>query len=349
MICTPWRLILLAIGTLVAILFSRLAMMPQRGSGVSLLFLFDNDVMKIRPHRLASDFSRNSDADVEDSARMSEKQNGEQRLVSLLEKKNFTIRVHHIPKTGGSSLVHELEKMEHGNLKVIEHEDCVQSKFDATDVNLCMFRDPIDHVFSQFLHGKYNRRAREKYAKQTAFPFETFDIEGDLKGFDKWLKHFNPTTWQLGDGAFGMYNPINMQTRVLTCKYVPTTRSNHDILTEVELSPDLKLAELTLANFDWFGVTELFVESICLLKFQLQGRIPQGCSCNSSERLKVEHRRHHLPKRDSKDISSSMKQRIDDMTKLDRALYRRALELLIDRIHIVERSTGTKILCQKWK
>ncbi|CAK9047358.1 rRNA-processing protein EFG1, partial [Durusdinium trenchii] len=153
---------------------------------------------------------------------------------------------HHIPKTGGQTFLRVLREM---GKHVPNHEDCYYPMHNEKKVNTVILRSPREHVFSQYLHGKYNEGSRKKHPD---YPFDTFDSDGDRRGLDKWLRHFGPQ-WRIGDGFFHSFNPREFQTRTLTCRnpVEEQMRGNHNIVEERDYSPSLEEAKTNLLKMHW--------------------------------------------------------------------------------------------------
>lgn len=121
-----------------------------------------------------------------------------------------TNRIHliHIPKTAGTTFEHDLmdidkflgeryQKLEHhipanltGHFKNKKNENCFHYVFMKKDYNVIIFRNPRDHVHSQFLEIKYDKWGKQ-HAAHSSFP-RNFD---DDVGLEIWLDYFNMTRW----------------------------------------------------------------------------------------------------------------------------------------------------------
>jgi hypothetical protein len=125
-------------------------------------------------------------------------------------------------------------------------------------------------------------------------------------------------------------------------------------------TPSLQDALEALDRFEWFGITELFVPSLCLLHYQSNGgtkqQLPPQCDCDSP--AFVEHdqpgsmgywKETRSKKRSVEDLTEQMLQQIDDHTKVDVALYSQAVRIFLGKLQSVEKATGTSLLkCIQW-
>ena len=127
-----------------------------------------------------------------------------------------------------------------------------------------------------------------------------------------------------------------------------------------DYTPLLQDALKALDRFEWFGITELFMPSLCLLHYQSNGgtkqQLPPQCDCDSP--AFVEHdqpgalgywKETRSKKRSVDDLTDKMLQQIDDHTKVDGALYSQAVRIFLGKLKSVEEATGTSLLkCIQW-
>ena len=105
-------------------------------------------------------------------------------------------------------------------------------------------------------------------------------------------------------------------------------------------------------------VTELYDEGWCVLRWQLDGEVPEDCTCDkignkpSSETYKrLWHSgemdiAHGLPPSpDVASLSSKTLELIDKFTAEDQKVYSRVVLRLIDDMCDVQRQTGAKLIC----
>jgi hypothetical protein len=146
------------------------------------------------------------------------------------------IRFVHIPKTAGYSIYTEFHPPKFNFSKA---EACAPYFYlDAPDVvNGAMFRNPIDHVFSQYKECRYDVWGR-KVTAGTSFP-RSSSVADD---FETWLRHFQMPTRD----HYRCYHPFNMQARYLLCK--ESSGHNHD-LDSIDLSKALAMID----KLQWVG------------------------------------------------------------------------------------------------
>ena len=119
------------------------------------------------------------------------------------------------------------------------------------------------------------------------------------------------------------------------------------------LQPDVNAALASVRNFEWVGLTDLFDHSLCLLHFQANGSLPNGCSCNSPAKkvsLGLPRFNHGVVRRDPSGLSPDVLALIDEHTTADAQLFAEALRLLLGRLRTVEEATGEPLLeCIDWR
>lgn len=255
----------------------------------------------------------------------------------------------HIPKTGGTSI------MKDGINKLKGHRGGERSfgyLYQERAYNLGFFREPRAHVFSQFLHCKYNPYGSSRH-------YRGFQKSGkgeldDAKDFEFWLDHFNNPNFRIiksknknrTDTVWDCYNPINMQARYMTSR-CRTHKACHEGTLSDALEPSLVDAIDHMEKLSWFGMTEYYKESLCLLFYQYEGELPSMCSCaEKAVEEKLNHVTHGIHPHDVNRLSLRVKKKIDSITRIDRELYRYAKDILEARLMKLEQVTGTKVLCQ---
>ena len=145
----------------------------------------------------------------------------------------------------------------------------------------------------------------------------------------------------------------NTQAHALTCSKSRGSLGHHFRVHPVDpLEPPLDDALASLHRFEWFGLTDLFEHSLCLLHYQANQTLPASCDCdNKVPGTKglghwVETR---SKKRDPRALSEGLLALIDAHTAVDAKLFAAALRLMLGRLRRVEEMTGTSLLkCVNW-
>lgn len=153
----------------------------------------------------------------------------------------------------------------------------------------------------------------------------------------------------------------NTQSHALTCGKQKGSFGHHfrRITTENvnpidEYTPSLQDALSTLEKFEWFGITELFMSSLCLLHYQTNQVLPPQCDCDSLSF--VQHDSEHAlgywketRSQRRKVDDPNILRKIDEHTRVDAALYAQAVRIFLGRLRSVEKTTGTSLLkCIQW-
>ena len=186
----------------------------------------------------------------------------------------------HIAKTGGRSVRVELQRLVK---PVAGAEQCYAPFVHQSRINIVFFREPRSHALSMYLHGAYAGRAARRRA--AGYPFVRGD---DMAGFGSWVSHFG-IGWTPSRGDFYGYNPLNMQARTLTCtdnrwncdylKECDTPCAHHVGRNASDAIPPLDVALAAVHTADFVGVLELLPESLCVVEYRKQGRLPAHCAC----------------------------------------------------------------------
>lgn len=292
------------------------------------------------------------------------------RAGGCVKRKASKCRFIHVPKTGGSSLAEELK---HLGYSVYSGEKCYwDDPGNARNGSnaLTFLRAPRAHVLSQYMECAYShfgRKHTEAFAR-LAPGFAPFPNGSD--GFAAWLDHFADAAWTWdGGGDWDCYNPSNMMARALTCgdgapaaavgarrrlggdewtrDSLGASRSNvhHVRRRGVGPSPDLALAVATLGRFDMVGLTELYHESLCLLRFRLEGALPDGCDCASAEAAEHAHDDKGVPRHSLDDFADGVLGVVDALTAVDAALYVRGLDRVLRDLADLERCARRTVVC----
>lgn len=282
----------------------------------------------------------------------------------------------HIPKTGGSSLRTELEA--NFGLSLGSKEACFWDEYlgRRPDANLItLLRAPRQHVLSQYAECGWSHFGRKHTAAYAVLvpdapPFPGANASHGLRA---WLAHFADDGWTYGgSGDWDCYNPSNMQARALTCGgeefeegnatsrkrrrataegYVAASlaghRSNahHVKYRGVGVAPPLARALEALEKTDHVGLTELYHESLCLLVFRIDGKLPPGCACDAERRPPHEHQDKGVPRHGLSDLDADTTRLADALTAVDAPLYITGLRRVLRDLGDLEVCSGTRVLC----
>jgi len=274
----------------------------------------------------------------------------------------------HVPKTGGTSLIHELHSSfpnEGVDAAAGIYERCL-SALPSTDFVVTMLRSPRSHVISQYEECRYDPWGQHHTT-------DDFPRRGRAQDdFVEWLGHFSPQRWQVESGDFNCYNPFNMQARSITCveddehhavsdslhggkPYLKCNESPvHHVWRGMPTSPDDALAVSQLDRKARFvGILELYEESWCLLNYQLRRILPAHCSCDGYGVLAdlLKHERLSTPAHgeegslDVSEFNSSTIAAIDAITAMDHSVYQAALTRFFAELRDLEKATDATLIC----
>mmetsp|Transcript_16923 Transcript_16923/g.20337 ORF Transcript_16923/g.20337 Transcript_16923/m.20337 type:complete len:374 (-) Transcript_16923:230-1351(-) len=272
------------------------------------------------------------------------------KIKRLNEKDSLTARFIHIPKTGGKRIrkktIHYMNKQSRKVPISHEHDEVTgyKSLYKEGAIHVSFFRDPRALLYAQFLYCKYNPSQQQKLLP--GFPSGNHDPQSDQEDFEKWLDHFNISTFEVGrTTTWNCFNPINVQSRYMTsdCKSWHTCHNSGEFPMEPSSVDALEAVE----SLDWFGIREYYSESLCLLSYQLSGTLDESCSCYSPHRRTYIPHTHNIPSVDVRRLSLRVQRKIDHITRVDRELYQNAKDILEQRIFQLEKETSTKVLCVK--
>lgn len=223
---------------------------------------------------------------------------------------------------------------------------CFLNDYYEKNVNIVLLRNPIDHVYSQYLENKYDKN----FVKQRNIGNFPSDFS-DERGFEIWLNYFELTAWgTLYVGDFG-YNPINMQTRYMTC----IDESHHwDIdtsfpeLTNLRL-PSHRRAQENLHSVDLVGIIEFYPSFLCIYIYRTTKILPSICKCNGDTGPNISNIFNVTNLDISRSVESKVLDKIYKLTERDQQIYKRALQIFLEEVMKVEKETSAKILCTGFK
>jgi hypothetical protein len=220
--------------------------------------------------------------------------------VTTIPSKHWTFV--HIPKTAGDSFMKDSpQHMPIGASLQGNFEDSLRST-NRTWPLMVFFRDPTNHVLSQFLECKYDTWG-QRQTKGTGFPGyipnnaaannankSSNEYTNVLQGFDEWVQHFvyhacHPDAWKpqyytlnppppgqeqhYGQRVgFNCYDPVNMQSR-----YMTMAEGGHYASHPYHRFPNATDAIQAMSSaFAVVGIVEYYAASVCLWEYHAGGR-----------------------------------------------------------------------------
>ncbi|CAJ1384609.1 unnamed protein product [Effrenium voratum] len=246
----------------------------------------------------------------------------------------------HVPKVAGCSMVEDVTSMI-GRTKLWSNEVCYShsyakgARFQHT---LVMFRQPRAHVISMYEHCKTN--PLHSWFLKNKFSQPHNPMPDTLS---QWIHAWknNPTfgSYAIDQAPFACYNPINLQTRRLTCS------SENDNPRSVTV----ETAVTNMQSASVVGLVEAYHESICLVAAQVLQSLPSHCHCEDSDAwqsFKATHEDHgNAHQLSLREVRAEVMQEVDALTDADSTLYKAALERFLKDIEAAERRFSTRILC----
>ena len=238
----------------------------------------------------------------------------------------------HIPKTAGCSAVADLSRMV-GRQNLFSYETCypwaAPHNFSHSFV---MFRRPRDHMLSAY-----------EFCKVGGAQHHPISFLLMPKSFEEWLQKWkeSPSFGNfLLDHRFACVCPYNLQTARLVCGDFYGQYCHE--------KPDIELALQHMKSFSAVGITEAYQESMCLFEYQLTQQLPAYCHCKdptgwASAQLTFIHEEGYSKGVD--DYEDGLLEILDDMTQLDRHLYKAAVQRFIEDLEQLEKKFSTRILC----
>jgi len=279
----------------------------------------------------------------------------------------------------GTTLQGNGEAAVHATMEIIKWQ---YNHFGGPGSKLAVFlRHPEDHVLSQFLERKYDLWGRLVTA-ESQFPRNNSHDPYD--GYAQWIRHFadmEPNAAPDGSkrqwawaykkkkkpclsssskpytpyevckhkGAwvemFDCYNPWNMQARLLSSE--ESGELHGAGLTG--LTPSLEKAENVLRSMAFFGIQDLWKESLCLFRYTTTGSLPDSCSCNGTGAVQNmpsrQNMSHNVPAHHRGAVGADVRKEVRKLVQVDAELYFWAQSLFQTRLRTAEAATGVKIAC----
>lgn len=218
----------------------------------------------------------------------------------------------HIPKAGGTSMKRYLtqwnKERRFGCLASIEgsYEDG-KRLFPNKEVRIfSMFRNPIDHVLSQYQHCKTSYS--HKYGWHLMPSLSTW-LNAHVE-YNGGIPH-NITQYQC-------YDPFNLQYA--------------------------KLQGHTPKELWYVGVLDHIQVGHCLLYYKIYGEVLSSCNCNALQSMYIRHDQHGVQKFDRSQVTEEDRAYIYNLTRIDQLLYEAAMSEFQNRVRNFERKTGVQLL-----
>mmetsp|Transcript_5608 Transcript_5608/g.14184 ORF Transcript_5608/g.14184 Transcript_5608/m.14184 type:complete len:427 (+) Transcript_5608:205-1485(+) len=277
----------------------------------------------------------------------------------------------HIPKVAGASFQRDSAKWMpvgvtlKGNAEALATDTAVRY---PGAPRATLLRHPWKHVLSQFLHCKLSDGVLAQEAathpgwQALVSPPEPTGRTGSIyKGLHKWLQHFlRPSVADFSDPkafAFDCYNPWNLQSRYLTSvdseqgghRQKPS-RYAHAVWGEGEKQPAVAGTITAARQLSFLGIADLYLPSLCLLRFQTTGSMPPECSCGvapagRSRQANLTHETHAVPPHSLDDLPLRVLRDIGRLVTTDARLYLDALHIFEARAREAASATGVHMLC----
>lgn len=255
------------------------------------------------------------------------------------------IRIVHIAKTAGTSFYTEVND-HHVFPKIPHTEKCYNFMVGKYNRHrhyfISFFREPRAHVFSQYLECKYDNWGKEVTA-QTSFPHGKTDAEG----FSAWIDHFHSSWNQHDDGVvkltndnYNCYLPYNFQLRTFAKS---CTKEPHNFNGTSSFQEELPDVLRGLNTLDMLGITEYYGATMCMFWYYTkQAHIWQN-ECANNSTVKHQQIKHNVPPHNPDQLDSVTLTKVDELTRLDRIVYRFALYRFLENVKLYEKMTNTSL------
>jgi hypothetical protein len=246
----------------------------------------------------------------------------------------------HIPKSGGTSAKSLFRKAGYADYQKLRYcEKCFRNLYDANRFTLTFFRSPRSHVYSQYLECRYTPFGKFETQHYSDFPRDGTNVEGFIKWIDFFDSKRNTIIKNGKREAFGCYNPNNMQIRVFTENCLDT----HYYYSTLQTHEQMIEAKENINKLSFFGITDLFDASTCLMWYYLRREDYMKAYCTRNSTIKNVHEDHNAPKHSIFDVPESTWIKVDELTRYDIATYRYALRIFLRNVLIFQNETGIDI------
>ena len=226
------------------------------------------------------------------------------------------LRLVHIPKCAGSTVVRELETRgialsgNGGRGDAFLSERCARTWAKPDTYTAVLLRSPLKHLYSQYLTCRYSAHGERVGFRRSAL-YRTMANRTRIDGFDTWIDAY------LEDRTLntGCFNPYNMQTRALVCSN-PDVMGSHQHFPLSNASLQEAKAMLTSRNVI-VGFAEDVPSFVCRVLCTL-GSMRQCCT---SEPLRAASDRHDATARPIEDLPASTLEKARSLVRYDIDLF----------------------------
>lgn len=182
-----------------------------------------------------------------------------------------------------------------------------------------------------------------------------------LDDFSAWLDHFTTKSYIREEkDYFRCYHPANYQSRAMSSM----SENPHNVVGDI-FEPDKKAVVEWYWKMDWVSLTSFFHESKCILYYRLylgttdgvtgsifERYLKETCHCDRQAEnnagfndIKDLHYSDANRRPTLDDMNNAILEKIDVLTRVDRYLYRIALEQFIREIKWLESGLKRRVLC----
>lgn len=253
----------------------------------------------------------------------------------------------HIPKCAGTSFRADASLVVAPSYFQENREESFQSTPRGdSQIDMIIFRSPLVHILSQFMECKYDFWGNMAVAG-TDFPARP----GLYGGLAEWINHFVELKDAPLDGAlpdteewaqianYRCYNPWNMQTRYLATEWSHSAPFN-------SFEPNLQTAVGALNRVQFVGLSEFYIESLCLLNLHRHGTVPETCACGGRGPLAgTSHLEHFVPDHAISDLPPAVVKQMRKLVRLDAQIYAMVLKRFETELRHASEISGVQMFC----
>ena len=182
-----------------------------------------------------------------------------------------------------------------------------------------VIRDPIEHVYSQYLMCRYSGHGERVGFRRSAL-YHQITNQTKIAGFDIWINAY------LKDRTLktGCYNPYNLQTRALVCTRTEVMGSYQYFPVD---SNSLQAAkEMLLSRNTIVGFANDLQSFLCRVLCTVGGM--SQCCTSTSLGVDNETETHHHPPHSVENISQSTLTKVKSLVSYDINLFEYAKQVI---------------------